>query len=495
MAAKDTGPDDDVLVEKMALLNPWWTAGAVPAKLNKRFRRRDHAVLARHLDKPDVQTILGARRVGKSTMLHQLAADLVSSGTDPRRILFLSLEAQGIAPNADSLRRVLEVYARSVLGESVYGLTERVYALLDEIHLVKGWQVVVKHFYDQVWPVKFVVSASSAADILAGPSESLVGRVWHQTLPAMSFAEFAAFGNPGIAKDLESAGSAMRSALIRSVKGRDAAPFYEGARQSSLGLALHKEGIAASLAEYMRRGGYPAAAAHGGPLEGIEAARMYIDLSLHKDAARSGNVRNHALLGQMFYDFAWKSPRTVSRARLSRDLGVSRDTVDAYSDALRWAFLVSYAEFYAARPSIRHRRDKKVYVNDVGIRNAAVSPLAGGDPVTDPTEAGRMAETVAADHTRRLWHFLDPMAAPAMPYYWHDGRGAGVGLVMTLSRRPIPVDVRYRRQVGESDLKGLSRFSARFDPPLAIAVARNDLRLAMGGAAVVIPMWLYLLMC
>ena len=467
----------------------------MPTVLVKAFRRRDHTVLARHMDKPEAQTILGARRVGKTTMLYQLAADLISSGTDPHRVLFLSLEAQGIDPNAESLRRVLEVYAQNVLDESIYAMTKRVYAILDEVHLIKGWQIVVKHFYDQAWPVKFVVSGSSAADILAGSSESLVGRVWHQTLLPMSFAEFVVFNNPRIADAVDSAGSTMRSSLIKSAETGDALSFYDGVKQSSLRLAMHKGAIRTSLTAYMRHGGYPMTAVSDSSLEKSEIIKMYIDLSLHKDATRSSNVKNHALLNRIFHDFAWKSPRMINVTRMSRNLGVSRDTVSGYGDALKWAFLVSYAEFYTPRPSIRHRKDKKVYINDVGIRNAVVSPLASGDPVTDPTEAGRMAETVAADHTRRLWHTLEPMAAPAMPYYWHNGGGLEVDLVMTLRQRPIPVEVKYRQRVDDSDLGGLSRFSAKFDPPLAIAVSRNDLRLAMDGTTAVVPLWLYLLMC
>lgn len=495
MAAKGRVPEDEILVEKMARLNPWWAAGSVPAGLVKEFRRRDHASLARHMDKPEAQTILGARRVGKKTMLYQLAADLVSSGTDPRRILFLSLGEQGIYPNAEGLRRALEVYASNVLYESIYGLAKRVCVMLDDAHLVKDWQIIVKHFYDQAWPVKFVVSASSAADIMAGPSESLVGRVWHQTLHAMSFAEFAAFKNPGIADVLETAGSEMRSGLIRSAEGGDALPFYEGVRRASLGLAMHKGGLVASLAEYMRYGGYPAAAAYDGPMERSEAIRANIDLSLHKDAARSSGVRNQDLLRRMFDGLAWRSPRMINTSRLCGNLGVGRDTVRAYGDALKWAFLVSYAEFYTARPAARPRKDTKVYVNDVGIRNAVVLPLASGNPATDPTEAGRRAETVAADHTRRLWHSLEPTSASFIPYYWHDGRGAEVDLVVTLRQRPIPVVVEYRQRVEDPDLVGLSRFSTRFDPPLGIAVSRNDSRLVGDGAIVAVPLWLYLLMC
>lgn len=495
MAAKGRMPDDETLVERMALLNPWWNTGSVPTWLLKEFRRRGHAALARHMDRPEAQAIVGAGRVGKTTMLYHLVDDLVSSGIDPLRVLFLSMEAQGVDPTAESLRHVLEVYARSVLDETVCGLTKRAYVILDEAHLVKGWQIVARHFCDRAWPVKFVVSGSSAAGILSGPPGPLAGRMRHQTMPAMSFAEFAAFKNQKVADAAESAGSAMRSGLIQSIGEGDALPFYEGVRRAALGLAVHKGGLVASLAEYMRHGGYPATAGHGSRLEKSEAIKDHIDLSLYKDAARSSNVRNTGLLSLLFHDLAWKSPCMISVTGLSRNLGASRDTIVAYTDALKWAFLASYAEFYTPLPAMRHRKDKKVYINDVGIRNAVASPLGNGNPATNPAEAGRMAETVAADHTRRLWHSIEPMSAPTMPYYWHNGRGAKVDLVMTLRQRPIPIEVKYRQRVQESDLKDLSRFSARFDPPLGIVVSRNDARLVGDGAIVAVPLWLYLLMC
>ena len=76
MAAKDAIEDEEVLVERMSLLNPWWAAGTVPARLVKEFRRRDHAALSRHMDKPEAQTILGARRVGKTTICTSLPLTL-----------------------------------------------------------------------------------------------------------------------------------------------------------------------------------------------------------------------------------------------------------------------------------------------------------------------------------------------------------------------------------------------------------------------------------
>ena len=486
--------DDETILQRMSRLNPWWKTGAVPAAWLKEFKRRDYSALAGRLDEPHAQSILGASRVGKTTMLHQMVADLIAGGTEPRRILFLSLDAQGLVPGAENLLRMLEMYANGVLGESIHDPAGRIYAILDEVHLARGWQRVVKNFFDQVRPVKFVVSGSSSgADTYAGASEPLVGRIWHQTLAAMSFAEYVSFRSPGHAGALSAAGSDMRTSLDESARTGSAQPLYDSVKRASLGLAIVRDDIEASLSDYMLHGGYPEIAARAGQPGRAEAIRTLTDLSLYKDAAGTGGVRNPAVLGQLFHSIAWRSPHTINRARTSRSLGISKATLEYYCEALRRAFLVSYAEFYTPSPAARHRRDRKAYVNDVGVRNVAAM-LGEANAFDDPTEAGMMAETVAGDHTRRLWQALAPASAPPMPHFWHSGGGSEVDLVIKLHRKPVPIAVKYRRHVEPSHLKGLSRFSARFDPPVAIAVSRGEVRLD-GGRTVVVPMWLYLLMC
>ena len=485
--------DDETLLKRMSWLNPWWKTRSVPAGLLKEFKRRDYSTLIRYIDEPLAQSILGARQVGKTTMMYQLIAEVLSSGADPRRIVFLTLDGQGIAHNSESLLRMLELYANSVIREPLSALTKKVYVIIDEVQLIKGWQSIVKQFFDQAWPIKFIVSGSSAAEVFAGSSESLVGRIRHQTLAATSFAEYVMLKDGSYSELLMSASRGMRAGLVESVKAGSALPFYDSVKHASLSLATAKDYLLTYLADYMQYGGYPKVAGYDDPIEKAATIRAYIDLSLHKDAMRASSVKRPALLNQLFYDYAWKSPRMISRDKVSRNLGISRETVGVYSDILQWTFLISYADFYTGRPSIRYRKDRKVYVNDVGVRNVAAM-VAGTDPIDDPTEAGMMAETVVADHTRRLWQSLAPASAAPMPHFWHNGGGAEVDLVIKLRRRPVPIEVKYRRHVEESDLKGLSRFSDRFDPPVALAVSRNESRL-IGDKIVAVPMWLYLCMC
>ena len=486
------GIDDDTLLQVMRQLNPWWRTGVLPLHMRRPFKMRDYRVMVDHLDKWPVQGILGARQVGKTTMLYQLIEHLISSGADPKRVLFLTFDAHGLVPEAGNMLRMLKLYADGVLGESIYELGEKVHAILDEVHLVHNWQRVVKNFVDQSHPIKFVVSGSSSADIFAGSSESLAGRAWHQTMSTMSFAGYVEFKDPGYAEALAAAGLDMRRSLGESAAAGDARPFYESVRRASLGLAMAKGEMLLHLSEYLLYGGYPRAAGRTDRADKAETIRAHRDLALYKDVARVGGVRRPDVLDRLFYHLSWRSPRMISRDGMSSDLGVKKGTIDMYCSLLEHAFLVSYSDFYTPSPAIRHRRARKAYVNDVGMRNVTAYP-AGPDEVDDPAETGMMAETVAGHHTRRLWRALAPASADVMPHYWHNGGRAEVDLVVRLRGGPVPIEVKYRRRVDKQDLAGLSRFSSRFDPPLSVAVSRDTADM-IGDRTVVVPLWLYLLM-
>jgi predicted AAA+ superfamily ATPase len=68
-----------------------------------------------------------------------------------------------------------------------------------------------------------------------------------------------------------------------------------------------------------------------------------------------------------------------------------------------------------------------------------------------------------------------------------------VDIVMELLQKPIPVEVKYRDSFDEKDLKGLNLFNESHEPPLSIVVTKDKLDLR--GKTILIPLWLFLLMC
>ena len=485
-------PSDDDLFDVMELQNPWWAGGGVPDESRHKFKRADYTEMRRRLDDEDyhhhVHALIGARRVGKTTVLYQLVEDLISGG-DPKRVMFLTLDEDALFPSTKNLRRMLDLYSRRILREPRRRPASRAYVILDEIQVVKNWQIVIKNLVDRRSLFTIVISGSSSADLF-GTSKPLLGRIRHQAMLPMSFAEYESFRGRPYAATLSATGARMRDIFAGSVADGDPVTFHECVKESLEELALAKSDILLDLSEYMTYGGCPgivATQSHGGKMAQL---KMHLRLSLYQDIVKVGRVRYPRMLGPLFVLLAKRSPRLINKERLARQLGINKATLDAYLDLLQAAYLVSYSDMYAP---VRARTEKKVYVNDAGMRNTAAS-RAYVDSLSDSAETGLLAESIAGDHTRRLWAALDPAALPEMPYYWRDGRGREVDLVVDLRSKPVPIEVKYRRHVRASDLGGLSGFAGRFGSKVALAITQDELGMP-GGGAVMVPLWLYLAMC
>lgn len=486
-------PSDDELFEALQAQNPWWAGGGVPREMLHVFKRTDYAEMLRRLDDLDyshhVHALVGARRVGKTTVLYQLVDELVSR-SDPKRVMFATLDDEALFPGSDNLRRLISLYSRRVLREPPARRPEqRTYVILDEIQAAEGWQAALKNVVDRRGPTTIVVSGSSSADLF-GASRPLIGRLRHQTMMPMSFSEYAAFRNRAYAPAFRKAGSGMRGALATSVTDGNAGPFHECVDKSLLELALAKGDILMDLSEYMAYGGCPGIVATADHDSKREQQRTHLRLSIYQDIVKGGGVRSPRVLEPLFAMLARRSPRMINKERIGKSLGINKITLDAYLEFLRAAYLVSYSDPYAP---IRSRAERKVYVNDAGMRNTA-SSRAYIDSLSDSAETGLLAESIAGDHTRRLWGALDTAAMPEMPRYWRSGRGDEVDMVIDLHNRPVPIEVKYRRQVEASDLRGLSRFADRFGAGVALALTQDSARI-VDGRIVCVPLWLYLSMC
>lgn len=79
-------------------------------------------------------------------------------------------------------------------------------------------------------------------------------------------------------------------------------------------------------------------------------------------------------------------------------------------------------------------------------------------------------------------------------YYWRDGGGDEVDAVVRIGRGMLPVVSRYRARIGESDLRGIRRFAAKFGTKVGLVVSDSGTGMTDDGI-VTVPLWLYLSMC
>jgi predicted AAA+ superfamily ATPase len=65
--------------------------------------------------------------------------------------------------------------------------------------------------------------------------------------------------------------------------------------------------------------------------------------------------------------------------------------------------------------------------------------------------------------------------------------------VVEIFQRSLPVVVKCRDRIGRKDLKGLEGFAEKHDSPLQIVVTKE--KLDADESIVMVPLWLFLLMC
>lgn len=119
-------------------------------------------------DSPFVKVITGVRRCGKSTLLDQIASDLVSSGIHESAITLISFEDYGNKSLLDSGE--LNAFIEHKIAD-----IERPYILLDEMQRVKGFEAVVNSLQSKQAASIFITGSNS--QILSGELASLLGAV------------------------------------------------------------------------------------------------------------------------------------------------------------------------------------------------------------------------------------------------------------------------------------------------------------------------------
>lgn len=117
-------------------------------------------------DSQFVKVITGVRRCGKSVLLEQIAADLVTRGADEDDVILISFDRYENRPllDSDALYSYIE---KRVAGRS------KPYVLLDEVQLVEGFEAVVNSLQADRNTSVFITGSNSR--ILSGELATLLG--------------------------------------------------------------------------------------------------------------------------------------------------------------------------------------------------------------------------------------------------------------------------------------------------------------------------------
>lgn len=287
--------------------------------------------IEKYLPADEVILIVGARQVGKTTILHQ-AADILKSQNQP--VHFLNLE------DPDYLN-LLNSSPKNLFKIFPFNLNQRNFLILDEIQYLVNPSNFLKYFYDEYrGKIKIMASGSSAFYLDKKFKDSLAGRKKIFYLYNLSFREFLKFKGEDRLRSLD----------------RSNAPSSE------------KEKILIYYYEYLCFGGYPRVVLTHDKEEKIDILRDIAYSYIKKDIYES-NIRQDETFYRLFKILSSQIGNLVNTSELASTLGISRSAIDNYLYVMQKSFHIVLIKpfFKNIRKELSHM--PKVYFIDLGLRN------------------------------------------------------------------------------------------------------------------------------
>jgi len=357
-----------------------------------------------------VAVVLGARQVGKSTLVEQIAAE-----DRPARMWTLDDQATRDAATADPTGFVA-------------GLKTPV--VIDEVQRAPDLLLAIKVRVDRdQTPGQFLLTGS--ANILTAPriADALTGRAEYLRLSPFSQGELR---------------GSVESFIPLLFRGD-----WPQVESNDVGRAAYAEIVAA--------GGYPAA------LGRADARRTrffdgYIDTIIQRDLSTIAQVHDRANIRNLLFAIGSTSASLLNFDALARALGLSANTLRAHAALLDTLFLTMRIEAWSTNLLHRVVKAPKAYIGDSGL----LCYLVGADAdrvARDGAVAGMAFETFVAMELRRqiAWQENAPRQ-----FHYRDRDGREVDVV--LERRDgsvIGVEVKTAASVSPSDFRGLRHLRDR----------------------------------
>ncbi|MGB9895434.1 MAG: ATP-binding protein [Thermoproteota archaeon] len=324
------------------------------------IRRDDYFKKINNLDGGnEVIVIKGVRRSGKSSIAYFFIKDLIDSGLDEKKTLFINFEDPRLPAviSLDEVNRIFETYLKNVDSNPKY-------VILDEVQYVEAWEKFAR-FLPEARDVKVIVTGSSSKLMSEEYSTVLTGRHVDIEVFPLSFDEFLKFKNFEIKEKID-----MIKERIK-IKG--------------------------FLDEYIEWGGFPEVVLSEGSERKTELLKSYFYDILLKDIVKRYKIKKVVELERLAKFYISNISTIQSFHKLKNLLNLSLDTVERFSRYMYTARLFLFLDNFSYSLKEQIRSKKKVYTIDLGFYKLH------GFKVSE--NIGRIIENVVMLHLMRRAEF------------------------------------------------------------------------------------------
>lgn len=385
-----------------------------------------------------VVLVLGARQVGKSTLLQHLFPEY-------KRFVF--------DPVQDSLqvRNDPDLFLKSVPTPMI----------LDEVQYVPELLSAIKRWVDNDSNSgQFMLTGSQNFSVIKAISESLAGRAGILELAPMTIVEQYA---------------QVSQSWIYHWLNQDLELLKNGA--SIPGLTIHHA---------IWRGGYPGTLNLPDTIMS-DYFSSYLQTYVERDVRNLSEIENI----QLFYNFvclqAALTAQEVNHAQRGRELGITMTTAQKWSGHLAATYLWHEINAYSANTLKRISKKPKGYLNDTGLA-CHLMRISSSQALLGHPQLGALFETLCVNEIRNAIATLN--TRPNL-YHWRTAGGAEVDLILEIDNKLFPIEFKCKTALSKRDAQGMEAFRKTYEKHKHIApgliIYAGDYFMPLGETTYAIP--------
>lgn len=273
--------------------------------------------------------ILGARQVGKTTLVKHVLTD--------KNVVFLNFDITFDADRFFALAKLPPLDAMQGLNNPDFLIIDEAQRFVETSRIIKGW-------LDYGVKPKIILLGSSSFQLIHQVSESLTGRNEKIFLPPLTFTETLS-----------------------------AQSWYNGIFTKEQLLTDFNKQISENLMQSVVFGSYPEV------VTSSDKKGLLLNLTsdyLLKDILQMGIIGNVEILKKLLSLLAFQIGNEVSVNEISNALNISRVTTEKYIDLLEETFVIFRLPAFSTNPRKEITKSKKIYFWDNGVRNALVGEFS-----------------------------------------------------------------------------------------------------------------------
>lgn len=359
----------------------------------KQTRHVDQAVLAHFRQNKEILILLGARQVGKTTLIKRLFPD-----------------AHYLLVDNESVKTNLEKYDVSVYKQILP--TDTRILIIDEIHLLSDPGRAAKIIYDQLPNISLIITGSSSLHIKNRMTESLAGRKFDYHLYPLTLSEYLH------QKGIEDALSFRIMENIVKGQNRTRAHLFD---------------INGILEHVLLYGLYPRLVDKPNDQEYL---KNLVDSVIFKDLMELTAIENRVGALNLLRLLAYQIGSLVNISELASRLTMNAATIRRYLDIFEQSFIIFPLKLYSKIGRDEIGKMNKYYFYDTGLRNALIENF---NPIRLRQDFGAVFENFII---AELFKINEYGKFGFKMNFWRTKQGSEMDVVLTKNEDVFAVEIK-----------------------------------------------------